>query len=152
MSRIGAKKKRGAKAPARRRCGLCGRAGRLAQTECCGNWICDDADRYVLFSYAATSCWRNHQRYTLCGGHHTEGHQGRWQDCAKCRDVETEMYVWYGTNEYNFEVLANPPSYEPTRCTGCGKVIRLASEGYSRGKDGYQCEPCTLRRLPGLRR
>ncbi len=27
---------------------------------------------------------------------------------------ETEMYVYYGTNEYNFEVLENPPEYEPT--------------------------------------
>jgi len=24
------------------------------------------------------------------------------------------MYVWYGTNDYNFVVLENPPHYEPT--------------------------------------
>jgi hypothetical protein len=33
------------------RCGLCGKRGRLVRTECCGQWICDDEDSYVLFSY-----------------------------------------------------------------------------------------------------
>lgn len=32
------------------RCGLCGKRGRLVRTECCGEWICDDEDSYVLFS------------------------------------------------------------------------------------------------------
>ena len=29
-------------------------------TPCCNNWICDDEDQYVLFSYAHNSCYRNH--------------------------------------------------------------------------------------------
>ncbi len=58
------------------RCGLCGKATNLTKTECCGNWICDDEDQYVMFSYARNSCLRNHRRYTLCGYHHTEGHEG----------------------------------------------------------------------------
>ena len=37
------------------RCGLCGKRGGLIQTECCGQWICDDEDNYVLFSYARNS-------------------------------------------------------------------------------------------------
>lgn len=38
--------------------------------------------------------------------HHGEGHRGVWKDCERCpRDFETEIYVYYGTNEYNFEQL-----------------------------------------------
>jgi hypothetical protein len=129
---------------ARLKCGLCGKSTNLTRTECCGNWICNDEDQYVLFSYARNSCHRNHDRYTLCSYHHNEGHPGRWQDCSKCRaDFETEMYVYYGTNEYNFEKLADPPAYEPTKCSRCGKVIRLGEDGYSlRGKE-YFCERCS---------
>ena len=116
----------------RPRCALCGKTGKLTKTECCGQWICDDADQYVMFSYARNSCYRNHARYTLCGSHYHEGHEGKWQDCLKCRtEIKTEMYVWYGTNEFNFEKLPNPPSFEPTHCSTCSKVIRLGEEGYS---------------------
>ena len=49
------------------RCGLCGSAERpLRRTECCSQWICDDEDQYVPFSFARNSCARNHDRYTLC--------------------------------------------------------------------------------------
>lgn len=133
-------------------CGLCGKSARLTKTECCDNWICDDEDNYVLFSYARNSCHRNHRRLTLCGFHHAEGHAGKWQDCQACEaDFQTEIYVYYGTNEYNFEKLENPPTYEPTRCSKCKKVIVLSEDGYSiRGKE-YWCERCTaadLRKLP----
>ena len=110
--------KKGKKSSDQPACGLCGNKSNLTKTECCGRWICDDEDDYVLFSYARNSCFRNHRRYTLCGFHHAEGHNGDWKTCALCRNsIETEMYVYYGTNEYNFEILKNPPSYEPTRCS-----------------------------------
>jgi hypothetical protein len=126
------------------RCGLCGKRTNLTKTDCCGQWICDDADQYVLFSYARNSCYRNHDRYTLCSSHHHEGHDGDWKTCLACREAfETEMYVWYGTNEYNFEVLENPPTYEPTRCTTCHRIIRLAEDGYSMTGDGYFCAKCS---------
>ena len=125
------------------RCGLCGKAGKARKTDCCGNWICDDHDKYVLFSYARNSCSRNHDRYTLCAYHHGEGHSGHWKDCKECRDsFKTEMYVWYGTNEYNFEKLDNPPAFEPTLCSGCGKVIHLGTDGYAQLGDKYTCEKC----------
>jgi len=54
---------------AARSCGLCGKSEKLTRTECCGAWICDDEDKYVLFSYAYNSCYRNHSRYTLCASH-----------------------------------------------------------------------------------
>lgn len=140
MGEAKARRKKDGPPEQRPRCGLCGKSKKLVKTECCGRWICDDEDKYVMFSYARNSCSRNHGRYTLCGYHHTEEHSGRWQDCKKCRDdFETEMYVHYGTNEYNFEKLENPPAYEPTKCRRCGAVIVLADGGYSEGAKGYLC-------------
>ena len=134
-----------------KRCGLCGAIGNLTKTDCCGQWICDDEDEYVLFSYARNSCRRNHDRYTLCGSHFTEGHPGHWKDCRQCRDgFETEMYVYYGTNEYNFEVLEDPPDYEPTTCLACGEVIVLGDGGYSQSSEGCLCGPCTAKKHPGM--
>ena len=135
-----------APASATPRCGLCGKTGKLTRTPCCGNWICNDADKYVAFSYARNSCFRNHTMFTICGFHGNEKHEGRWQDCAKCRDsFETEMYVWYGTNEYNFEKLPNPPEFEPTHCSKCNRVIKLGEDGYSvRGKE-YLCARCSAK-------
>ena len=128
----------------RPRCCLCGKTAKLTRTECCNQWICDDEDKYVLFSYARNSCYRNHRRYTLCGGHYAEGHLGDWKTCPRCKeDIETEMYVYYGTNEYNFEKLENPPEYEPTTCSKCGIVIVLSEGGYSTRGDEYFCEECT---------
>ncbi len=134
-------------------CGLCGAATNLTKTECCDQWICDDEHQYVLFSYDRNSCSRNHRRYTLCGFHSCEEHSGRWQDCAQCREeIETEMYVYYGTNEYNFEVLENPPAYEPTHCSACGREIVLADGGYSSSADSYLCGSCTAAKHPDLYR
>jgi hypothetical protein len=142
---------RGERANALPRCGSCGNTDNLTKTECCGQWICDDEDQYVLFSYARNSCSRNHDRYTLCASHFHEGHTGKWQDCPKCREsFETEMYVYYGTNEYNFVKLASPPAFEPTHCKQCGTVIKLGEDGYSTKGDGYLCRACTAQEIPGL--
>ena len=126
------------------RCGLCGKTKNLTKTECCGNWICDDQHKYVLFSYAHNSCSRNHDRYTLCSHHFNERHSGDWKTCKKCHnDFETEMYVYYGTNEYNFERLENPPKFEPTRCAKCKTVISLGYDGYSMYVGKYYCMNCS---------
>ncbi len=99
-----------------------------------------------MFSYARNSCHRNHSRYTLCAYHFHEGHEGKWQECKKCRkDFPTELYVYYGTNEYNFEKLADPPSFEPTRCAECGTVIALGEGGYSIKGGEYFCMECSVR-------
>ena len=135
-------------AKAGKRCYLCGRTRKLTKTECCDQWICDDEANYKLFSYARNSCSRNHRRFTLCSHHATEHHPGDWQTCLACREgFETEMYVWYGTNEYNIEKLKNPPSYEPTKCARCGVVISSGEGGYSIRPSGksreYWCEECS---------
>jgi predicted nucleic-acid-binding Zn-ribbon protein len=132
------------------RCGLCGKTKKLTKTECCGQWICDDEDKYVPFSYATNSCYRNHRRYTLCGYHYTEEHPGDWKDCPKCRNsFETEMYVFYGTNEFNFQKLENSPAYLPTKCARCGVVISLGYDGYSTKGGECWCEECTRKEMEG---
>jgi len=132
-------------------CGLCGKTANLTKTECCDNWICDDEEQYILFSYARNSCHRNHRRFTLCGYHHAEEHTGNWKDCPQCeKDIETEMYVYYGTNEYNFEKLENPPDYQPTKCAKCGSVIVLGEPGYSTKGDQYFCAGCSIAEFPEL--
>ncbi|MBK9386543.1 MAG: hypothetical protein IPN34_17155 [Planctomycetes bacterium] len=128
----------------RPRCGLCGKTANLTKTTCCGHWICDDATSYRAFSYARNSCWVNHTRRTLCSAHHGAKHEGRWQDCAKCRaEYQTEDYVEFGTNKYNFEKLENPPSFKPTSCSRCRRVIVRAKDGYSQIGSKYFCVPCT---------
>jgi len=137
----------------KRRCGLCGKAKRVQQTECCGNWICDDEDSYVPFSFSRDSCSRNHHRYTLCGYHDAEGHAGTWQECLSCRDeFETEMYAYYGTNDYNFQKLANPPKFEPTLCAKCGRRIALGDGGYTQMGDTYACIDCSEQDIQSLLR
>lgn len=144
-----AKAKRAAARKARKdpdyRCFICGKRTKLVKTGCCRKWICDDERKYALFSYARTSCHRNHDRYTLCAYHHDNGHKGDWKTCPACREAfkdQVEMFVWYGTNEYNWERLPDPPTYKPTTCAKCGGVIRLPDGGYSYGRDGYVCATC----------
>lgn len=128
------------------RCGLCGSTRKeLRKTDCCGNWICNDEGNYVLFSYARNSCSRNHRRFTLCGFHHENEHKGDWTTCKKClQSFPPEMCVWYGANEYNFKKMSNPPSFEPTYCSKCGKRIILPDGGYSSLYGVYRCEDCEI--------
>lgn len=134
------------KAKSKPKCGLCGQSSKpLTKTECCDNLICDDLSDYQMFSYAHNSCARNHDRYTMCSTHFNEEHEGDWQKCQKCRDYcETEMYVYYATNEYNFVKLQNPPKFEPTHCTNCNIVIDLAEGGYMHSSEGYFCYKCGI--------
>lgn len=53
------------------------------------------------------------------------------------------MYVYYGSNEYNFEKLKNPPKFKPTRCAKCKKIIRLGEDGYSMYMGNYYCTECS---------
>jgi hypothetical protein len=96
-----------------------------------------------MFSYARNSCSRNHRRYTLCGYHHVEGHAGDWRECPDCREAfETEIYVYYGTNEHNFVKLENPPAFEPTLCAGCGAGLDLGGGGYATRGGKHYCLSC----------
>jgi hypothetical protein len=126
-------------------CGLCGKSIKLIKTICCNQWVCDDNDKYRLFTYAHNSCWRNHDRYTVCAFHHHEKHLGTWQTCLRCKNsFDTEDYVDMVTNKYNFEKLKNPPSFKPTKCVLCHKTIVRAEEGFTIvPKKGFVCEKCS---------
>ncbi len=147
--RVGAlvkKAKKATTAATKNACGLCGKTGKVYHTECCGNWICDDHDKYQVFSYARNSCARNHDRYTVCGVHHAEQHEHPdWKTCPECREHfdKLEMFVWAATNEYNFTKLENPPAFEPTLCAKCKQRIRLGEDGYSIKSHVYFCERCS---------
>ena len=120
-------------------CGLCGKTENLIKTPCCNNWICDDAHEYVLFSYDTNSCFRNHDRYTLCSYHHKENHQGKWQNCKQCKeDFQIEAYVDFGTNAFNFERLKNPPKVE-IRCTNCGFISHTTQDFAYQTSRGWFC-------------
>jgi hypothetical protein len=130
------------------KCGLCGKTKNLMKTECCEQWICNDEHKYVPFSYDTNSCSRNHRRYTLCGFHYAEEHEGSWQDCSKCKKAfQTEMYVYYETNEFNFDKLQNPPAYKPTLCSKCGVTIKLGTDGHTISGKEYWCEECARKEL-----
>ena len=55
--------------------------------------------------------------------------------------------MYYGTNEYNFEKLLNPPTFEPTHCANCGKVISLGYDGYMQSGKDYFCQRCANKRM-----
>lgn len=130
-------------------CGLCGKKAKLIKTECCNNWICNDEGKYVIFSYARNSCSRNHRRFTLCGYHNTENHKGNWKTCKRClNSFDTEDYVWYGTDEYNFEKLPDPPKFEPTLCGNCKHIIKRSEEEYTLLPNGqFFCEICGTKQM-----
>lgn len=64
-----------------------------------------------------------------------------------------DSYVWYGTNSYNFpdDVLPDPPAFEQTRCTECGKPMVLNCEAHSYGAGGIQCNGCMMARMGDIR-
>src|SRR5438552_279219 len=110
------------KATNKKKCGLCSKSKALMTTDCCKQPICDFEINM--------KCFRGHNRYTLCSSHYNEQHTGQWQNCNDCKEAfETEMYVYYATNEYNFQKLENPPTYEPTKCHNCHKIIKSGNLG-----------------------
>ncbi len=130
------------------KCGLCGKTTNLTKTPCCDQWICDDMADYKLFSYERNSCSRNHSRYTLCGYHYAEDHKGDWKTCEDCKNgYNTELYVYFGTNEYNFEKLKDIPEFEYERCAECGGIVKQGEEGFSGDGTNVWCEKCTRKRM-----
>ena len=121
-------------------CGLCESTKKaLTKTSCCDNWICDDEQNYVIFSYARNSCSRNHRRYTLCAYHFNEGHAKKWQDCKTCHEnFELPDYVDMGTNGYNFEVLKNPEKVTVT-CVHCKMTTNSVADFAYQTSKGYYC-------------
>jgi len=120
-------------------CGLCGATKNLTKTKCCNNFICDDEDKYVLFSFATNSCHRNHRRYTLCSTHYYSNHKGKWQECKKCKDeYSIENYVYFATNDFNFEKLPNAPKIT-IRCINCEFESNTMEDFAFETSEGFYC-------------
>ena len=67
--------------PAKPRCGLCGKTKTLVQTECCGQWICDD-EAIMSCSPTRRTVVRGITDVTRCAPFIIgEGHPGHWRDC-----------------------------------------------------------------------
>lgn len=126
-----------------KKCTLCNRSQYILKTQCCKNWICDDYEDYKTFSLKKKSCLVNHYRFTICGYHYNNSHSGHWQVCDKCqKSLETEIYVWYGTNQFNFEKLKIIPAYTSKKCIKCQRIIHLAVEPYTVLEGKYTCFHC----------
>lgn len=121
-------------------CGLCGDSEKLIKTPCCNHWVCDDEHTYVLFSYSTNSCYRNHDRYTLCATHFREGHAGKWQECKACKDdYPIENYADFATNDFNFEKLKNPPKVT-IKCVNCSFKSNTVQDFSCQTSKGWYCE------------
>jgi hypothetical protein len=122
-------------------CGLCGNTKKaLTKTPCCNNWICDDEKSYTIFSFKRNSCYRNHSRYTICARHYHQCHFGPWQDCKECKkDSDSAEYIYFGTNEYNFEALKNPEKVI-INCANCDFTADTIDAFSFQTSQGYYCE------------
>eukprot|EP01029_Cantina_marsupialis_P004276 TRINITY_DN1430_c0_g4_i1.p1 TRINITY_DN1430_c0_g4~~TRINITY_DN1430_c0_g4_i1.p1 ORF type:complete len:263 (-),score=43.21 TRINITY_DN1430_c0_g4_i1:210-998(-) len=137
-----------AESKGKKACIICGSKRNLTLTECCGMPVCDNEDEYVMFSYSREFCIRNHSRYTLCGFHATEGHDGDWRECSKCfDDLRGEAISWYGTNGWNctpmLEKDIKKDDMLSEKCVHCGGRIMTGFEGHSSSRDGISCETCS---------
>ena len=125
-------------------CSLCGKTKNLTTTPCCGQPICDDHHKYELFSYAHTSCARNHDRRSLCAFHYNNDHPGKWQDCKRCvKELGEESYALLAASDYNIGKPESVPDIS-IRCFGCKKDIKdmsLISMVTSKGKLCIKCAP-----------
>ena len=111
------------------------RENREKRRNVCGNWVSGDEGDYVMFSIRRDICSRETIAVLRSAGITIRRDiKGGWKTCKKCYDDfkhELEMYVWYGTNEYNFERLPNPPGFEPTYCAKCKEKSSLSDGGWS---------------------
>lgn len=131
-----------------RACGICSetRASILERTECCGEWVCNREDEYVLMSYSRAFCSRSHRRYTRCGFHAEEGHEGDWRACERCASEGARGVVdWHASNGYNFTPGPRPQGMLYTeQCVRCGVRIATGWEasGFGGSVRGTQCGKC----------
>ena len=130
-------------------CGICGTKENLERTECCGNWICNTEADYQMFSYSRKHCIRSHRKYTMCGTHCSESHEGDWRTCEACATFAFEgagVRSWYTTNGYNFTpglfAAYSTGSSITDQCSRCQGRIATGFEGYSSSGQGLCCESC----------
>jgi hypothetical protein len=64
-------------------CRFCGDADTpLIKTPCCNEWICCDT-KFVSFR-GDGRCQYDHERFSLCYSHYSDGHKEPWKTCQVC--------------------------------------------------------------------
>jgi len=142
---------------ARLSCAVCGARGGaggsgLTETRCCDNAVCDNEHKYQLNSFQRDLCPRSHERYTACGAHATESHEGDWRTCARCEkefggppgSVRAASLVWRRFNGFN--CTPGLPLPKGTMLTGpcekCGGRIAPGFEGTIIARGMTMCMAC----------
>eukprot|EP01029_Cantina_marsupialis_P004273 TRINITY_DN1430_c0_g2_i4.p1 TRINITY_DN1430_c0_g2~~TRINITY_DN1430_c0_g2_i4.p1 ORF type:complete len:252 (-),score=47.48 TRINITY_DN1430_c0_g2_i4:595-1350(-) len=134
-------------------CVICGSKRNLTLTGCCGVPVCNNEDEYEMFSRSRDFCIRNHSRYTLCGYHYGEDHDGDWRECAKCIEEHGcgKAISWYGTNGWNctpmLEKDIKKDDMLTEKCVGCEKRIMTGWEAHSPSVGGVSCQMCMFSRF-----
>ncbi|CAG9461829.1 unnamed protein product [Pedinophyceae sp. YPF-701] len=136
-----------------RACTMCGSTRKLKRLECCGEWICDAQDDYVMFSYSRDFCDRNHERYTRCASHANDKHRGDWRTCKECASLGEDDLGrnWHATCGYNFvpPLEKDCPKGEmlTETCVECKRRLFPGLEKYSRSfmpvANPYTCQECS---------
>ena len=138
------------------KCGLCGKSNQqaflvnergLTKTNCCSNWVCNDEHTYKLQSFLENSCFRNHNRYTMCASHYQAKHLGEWKNCNKCKLEHDKLsYEEMCTNKHNFEKLFIV-NKEEMRCYNCGFKSFDMSDFAGSNLEATPCSCCARKRI-----
>eukprot|EP01029_Cantina_marsupialis_P001853 TRINITY_DN11687_c0_g1_i1.p1 TRINITY_DN11687_c0_g1~~TRINITY_DN11687_c0_g1_i1.p1 ORF type:complete len:291 (-),score=40.62 TRINITY_DN11687_c0_g1_i1:162-1034(-) len=136
-----------AKADGKSGCFICGSETNLVLTDCCGLPVCNNEDEYTLGSYKRDYCIRNHNRYTNCGHHHSEGHYGDWRNCSGCIEE-----VWRGTNGWNSTPMLDKHIKKGAMlsscCVNCGNRVMTGWEKHSTdSRRNICCRRCLFSRM-----
>ena len=90
------KKSKKRKSPDSSKCGLCGKSGKLIKTECCGQWICDDEDKYVFWyavrKYPAMSRQLQQATETKSRTEYIQKYRPQWGEEAEPSPEYVEFY------------------------------------------------------------
>lgn len=82
-------------------CRFCGEpAVPVVKTPCCHQWTC--CDTAVVSIHGGGRCQVEHERFSLCHSHYSDGHSGAWQTCQDCREFWTPAeYKAYAEHPIN---------------------------------------------------
>ena len=133
-------------------CFLCGAGSsevKLGYTDCCNAVACANEHEYELMSYSRDHCRRSHSKYTRCGQHKGENHEGDWRECQQCADMypaEGGSRKFSLTNGFN--MTPAPESCLPKgsmltyKCSGCPRRILDGYDSTTTNSGGIFCMSC----------
>ncbi|MBI4864626.1 MAG: hypothetical protein HY815_30880 [Candidatus Riflebacteria bacterium] len=124
-------------------CIVCGGGRKVTTTACCDLPICDDWAEFVPYSDPVDCCSRSHDRYTLCGYHHSVGHDGDWVSCRECWDAfPSDLYACFAENRFNLPSEVPLVVGQLSRCDACGREVSLLAESFWAVSGELICSRC----------